>query len=127
MKTIGILAVLFGFIIIAVFISIVGRGCNVASGVANKVVNPDAIVNNYEWYHMQFEAIEAQAKNIKVIQERCDKKDTERCEIELSGLMMGVNSMIAEYNAKSKMITRNMWKPRKSDLPQTINFGDFGL
>jgi hypothetical protein len=85
---------------------------SVAKGVATKVVNAESIIYNYQWYYDQYNAILAQKANI----DSMDKNATE-----LSGMKMVLNNAIAEYNSKSKQITRNLWKA--SGLPYQIEFG----
>jgi hypothetical protein len=80
-----------------------------AVGVVKKVTSPTAIIQNYEWFYDQYHAIQAQRQNIKALPEG----STDRI-----GTQMVLNNMIAEYNAKSREITRNLWKA--DDLPYQI-------
>ena len=80
-----------------------------AVGVAKRVTNPDRIIQNYEWFYDQYYAIEAQRRNIAVLPEGS---------VDRVGTQMVLNNMIAEYNAKSREITRNLWKA--NDLPYQI-------
>lgn len=87
---------------------------SVARDLAHKVVNAESIVYNYEWFHDQYNSIMAQKANIDFM-----PKDAP----ERPGMMMVLNNAIAEYNAKSAEITRNMWKD--DSLPHTINLDTF--
>jgi hypothetical protein len=78
-------------------------------GVVKKVTSSEAIIQNYEWYYDQYNAIEAQRANIKALPDRT---------LEIAGMVMVLNNAIAEYNSRSKQITRNMWKA--NDLPYQI-------
>jgi hypothetical protein len=89
---------------------------SVAKGVMKKVVNENTIITNYEWYYDQYNAIQAQKANVRVI-ESMPKSDKQQAD--LAGTTMVLNGMIADYNSRSKQITRNLWKP--SDIPYTIN------
>jgi hypothetical protein len=80
-----------------------------AAGVAKRVMEPAAIIQKYEWFYDQYHAIEAQRRNMAVLPEG----STDRV-----GTQMVLNNMIAEYNAKSREITRNLWKA--DDLPYQI-------
>ena len=80
-----------------------------AIGVARKVTEPTRIIQNYEWFYDQYHAIEAQRRNIVVLPEG----STDRI-----GTQMVLNNMIAEYNAKSREITRTLWKA--NNLPYQI-------
>lgn len=75
-----------------------------------KVANENAMIQNYEWFYDQYNAIQAQQANIKILPMDAP---------ELPGVKMVLNNMIAEYNSKSKQITRNLWKA--NDLPYQIN------
>jgi hypothetical protein len=79
------------------------------AGVVRKVTSPTAIIQNYEWFYDRYHAIEAQRRNVAAMPEG----STDRV-----GTKMVLNNMIAEYNAKSREITRNLWKA--DDLPYQI-------
>jgi hypothetical protein len=64
---------------------------------------------SYDWYYDQFAQIQAQIANIEAI----DKSDGTR-----DGMIRVVNSMIGEYNSKSRQYNHNLWKAQ--DLPQSI-------
>ena len=78
-------------------------------GVIKKTTSPAAIVQNYEWFYDQYHAIEAQRRNIEALPEGS---------VDRTGTQMVLNNMIAEYNAKSQELTRNLWKTK--DLPYKI-------
>jgi hypothetical protein len=80
-----------------------------AVGVAKRVTSPSAIIQNYEWFYDQYHAIEAQRRNVAAMPEG----STDRV-----GTQMVLNNMIAEYNARSREITRNLWKA--DDIPHQI-------
>jgi hypothetical protein len=80
-----------------------------AIGVARNITEPTAIIQHYEWFYDQYHAIEAQRRNVAAMPEG----STDRI-----GTQMVLNNMIAEYNAKSREITRNLWKA--DDLPYQI-------
>ena len=80
-----------------------------AVGVAKKVAQPERIIQNYEWFHDQYHAIEAQRRNVAAMPEGSADR---------IGTQMVLNNMIAEYNARSRQITRNLWKA--TDLPHQI-------
>ena len=80
-----------------------------AVGVARRVTAPQAIIQNYEWFYDQYHAIEAQRRNVAMMTEG----STDHV-----GTQMVLNNMIAEYNARSRQVTRNLWKA--DDLPYQI-------
>jgi hypothetical protein len=110
-RFIGFGAIIFVYVVISFFIGI--WPFSSAVGVVRKVTAPGAIIQNYEWFYDQFYAIQAQRRNIEVLPEG----STDRV-----GTQMVLNNMIAEYNAKSREITRNLWKA--DDLPYQIPIGE---
>lgn len=81
---------------------------SIIKGVTSKVAQPTAIVQNYEWFHDQYNAILAQRENVKVLSEGKEK----------TGALMVLNRAIGEYNSRSNQISRNLWK--SGDLPHRI-------
>ena len=84
---------------------------SVGAKLAQKVVNADAIVYNYEWFYDQYYQIKATRGNLFLL---------EKGSVEYTGTVMVLNQMISEYNSNSSKITRNMWKPRDESLPHEI-------
>lgn len=100
--TIGIYLLVAGVFSIWPFSSI--------AGVINEVTKPTAIIGNYEWFYSMKNEIDATRMKYKIAEQAKMQ--------EAAGIKMVLQSMIAEYNAKSKMITRNLWKAQ--DLPYQI-------
>jgi len=82
---------------------------SVAGGVVKKVVNADAIVGNYQWFYDQYNAIQSQKANYESMPFDA---------VERNGMRMVLNNAIAEYNSRSRQITRNLWKSK--ELPYEI-------
>jgi hypothetical protein len=83
-----------------------------AAGVVQKVTSAESIIGNYQWFYDQYNAIKAQEANVAAM-----PKDAP----ERAGMLMVLNNATAEYNSRSKQITRNLWKA--SDLPYQIELG----
>lgn len=83
-----------------------------AGRVVQKVTSAESIIGNYQWFYDQYNAIKAQEANVEAV-----AKDAP----ERAGMAMVLNNAIAEYNSRSKQITRNLWKA--SDLPYQIILG----
>lgn len=66
---------------------------------------------SYDWYYDQYAQINAQIANV----ESTSKEDEDRV-----SMIRVVNSMIGEYNARSRQYNHNLWKA--SDLPYEIEF-----
>lgn len=106
MKTILIVSV--------VIIGIVGIiATQFVSGLANKTITPERIIDNYEWFYDQYNQIQSMQSNATTLQESINTfqgEEKARKQTELQGLKMVLNNSIAEYNSKSRQITRKMWK-----------------
>jgi len=111
MKTIlkVMLVVLIFHLVVGYFLSF--WPFNVAIGIVKKSTTSDAIIQNYQWFYDQYNQINAQIANYKGMKESTTEKN---------GLRMVINTMIGEYNSRSKQINRNLWKAQ--DLPYQINF-----
>ena len=102
-----------GFLVVYILVALVFSlwPFSVVSGLATSVVNERSIISNYQWFYYQYNSIKAQAANYSSMPERS---------IERNGMRMVLNNSIAEYNSRSKQITRNLWKA--NDLPYQIEF-----
>jgi len=83
-----------------------------ARGLIQKTTSAEAIIQNYQWFYDQYNAIQAQKANIETTPIEAPER---------RGLVMVLNNAIGEYNSRSKQITRNMWKA--PDLPYQIELG----
>ena len=82
-----------------------------AAKVVEKVTSAESIIGNYQWFYDQYNAIQAQEANVTAAAGSA----------EYTGMKMVLNNAIAEYNSRSKQITRNLWKA--PDLPYQISLG----
>lgn len=91
------------------------------AGVVTRVTNPDAIIGNYEWFEDQYQGIKAYDQNLiaaKRIMGSASETTKDQRTTEYLGLLMVRNSQAAEYNARSRQITRALWK--SGTLPYEI-------
>jgi hypothetical protein len=113
-----------GFVIILIILSVAGglfSSCvpfakwhsRLKGDVDQEYIVQDARnrILSYDWYYDQYAQIEAQRANIEMM---------DRDASELDGMVRVVNSMIGEYNAKSRQYNHNMWKA--PDLPYQIDY-----
>jgi len=82
------------------------------AGVVSKVTSAESIIGNYQWFYDQYNAIQAQEANLY---------STPTDAPERRGMLMVLNNAKAEYNSRSRQVTRNLWKA--SDLPYQIELG----
>jgi hypothetical protein len=115
-----------GVVIVVITLSIVLWIANTGAGVVNKVVNPDAIVENYEEFQTLYNTLNKIDGDMKTI---CETPDNDKMFDQFSkGAMIAqkrqyMTRWVNEYNAKSKMYTRNLWK--SNTLPYQVNEEDF--
>ncbi|MDD5358217.1 MAG: hypothetical protein PHX80_03670 [Candidatus Nanoarchaeia archaeon] len=94
-----------------------------AARVVQKVTSAEAIISNYEYFYDMKNQIDATANKVKIAEKAMDsakgtEKESDR-QTEYYGIQMVLQGMVAEYNSKSKQITRNLWKAK--DLPYQIS------
>jgi hypothetical protein len=99
-----------------------------------KTMDADNVIYNYEWFKTTYHYIDATQKKIATLENEKeafnesagprqnwsfeDKNEYSRLSSTISGLKNYKNDLIAEYNAKSKMINRKIFKG--GDLPPEI-------
>ena len=103
-----------GVVIVLAILIIGGVLWTAGTGVVQKTVNAESIVGNYQWFYDQKGEIEATYHKFLIAQKNGMQ--------EAAGIEMVLQSMMAEYNAKSKQKNRNLWKAK--DLPYQITEGD---
>jgi len=80
--------------------------------VVKKVTSAEYIIQNCEWFYDMAAQITATRNKAKIAAGKEEEP----------GVQMVLESMIAEYNARSRMTTRTMWKAQ--DLPYQIESGE---
>lgn len=110
---------------------VMSTGINTAYEITNKTLDADNVLQNYEWFKQQYEdyiAIDKKINNAeqatKLFEESAgDRKDwtfedkTEHARLNTitTGLKQQKEDIISEYNARSKMQNRALFKSK--DLP----------
>lgn len=105
--------------------------------IINKTIDADNVIHNYEWFKMRHESIIAIEKKITDAKaavdafskaagerknwDREDKIEFSRLQLIHLGLTQQRADMAAEYNAKSRMVNRNIFKSGDVDLPERIS------
>ena len=133
---IGLKIVLPTLILLFVGSWIVGIGTIVSQPMkaVQKTMDADNMIYNYEWFKQMNENISAASIQINNAQsradqfkedaggrsewDRTDKEEYSRLTTTLLGLQNHRESMVADYNARSKMANKNLFKGK--DLPETV-------
>lgn len=136
MKKLGRVLVIVGLVVLVPTFLTVNYVCNVArktaTGVIDRTTNPDNVIYNYEWFKLQYQQIQANATQIQNSQTELDnfqkthpaplsfmaEQELSRLNANITGLKNFRATTIAEYNAKSKMANRNIFKSK--ELPESI-------
>lgn len=142
-----ILLIFFGLIILSAigFFSkivlfpwfVANKGVNTAYEITDKTLDADNVIYNYEWFKSQKEAISASYQKLVIAQDAVkkfedsagarkewtfeDKNEHARLNAVAQGIESITKDMIAEYNAKSQMANRNIFKDGL--IPDTMEFG----
>lgn len=104
------------------------------SRIVNKTLDTNNVIQNYEWFKQQYQdilAIDQKIATFKLDIESFeasagprdtwkfdDRQEWNRINSVVSGLTSQKASMVAEYNAKSQMANRNLFKT--NDLPEQL-------
>lgn len=117
-----------GFVIRLVFFPahIINKGLETGTGIVDKTLNADNAIYNYEYFKKQKESIDAYKLNLENAKEQArqfrsnagertnwtfeDKNEDSRLSSVVTGIANTINDMVADYNAKSKMANRNIFK-----------------
>ncbi len=125
--------IVIGIIIILIVGQFLKIGLDQIFGVTRKTINADNIIYNYEWFKMQYNDYLQLKSKIQIAeleqstykqtyQDNWDdksKSEYQRLETIQTGLRYQLQDVIAEYNQKSSMINRNIFKD--TDLPYELN------
>lgn len=92
--------------------------------VVNQAATPEKVIFNYEYFHQTYQDIKAQAAKIKIAYDAMNMPNlTEEQKSTYTTNYIGAQNfaqtMTAEYNAKSKMLTRKLFKDKQ--LPYQIS------
>ena len=106
------------------------------AAIVGRVMNADNVLYNYEWFFNKYQSIQAAERNVKESIDSYDRwrksvpanpekwsysahEENGRLNTNISGIQMHWNELVADYNAKSSMVSKNIFKSGK--LPARIN------
>lgn len=118
----------------AIAVSIVCAGIGWASGMFSEVASPQAVIYNYEWFHSKSQAFESYKRQRDEMERaatafredagpranwsRSERDEWSQMQSHLSGLRQHCRDIAAEYNARSGMANRAIFK--SGDLPDSL-------
>lgn len=148
MKTLGaIVGIILGLIafyaigtairVILLPTRVVDRSFSTVEGVIDKTLTPQNAIYNYEWFKQQAQDIKAIESKIQVAQDSVasfsasagprttwtfeDKTEDARLRSIVQGLQSQYRDVVATYNARASMATRNIFQDGK--IPQVMEMG----
>lgn len=120
-------------------ISVIGFGLNPfkqAGRIIDRTIDADNVLANYEWFKQRHEDIGAIDEKIVIQQEavdafaeaagpretwhREDREEHARLSVVVAGLKQQRADIAAEYNARSRMMNRSIFKAGDVELPERI-------
>lgn len=130
----SIIAILFILAIVFGLFSAATAPIRAVTGVVNRTLNSDNVLANYEWFKRQNEDVQAidarldaSRKTLAAFERSAgprsqwtfeDKQESSRLGSVILGLEGQRASMVAEYNARTQMANRDLF--RTKDLPQRL-------
>ena len=138
---------ILGIVVLAAVLILVGRIVlfplfvarkivDAATGVIERTLDPDNVIYNYEWFKLKYEEYLATKTKIKNTESTLatfkadagprsdwsfeDKNESSRLSSVLLGLQNYIEDIKAEYNAKSRMVNRKIFKMGDKVLPERI-------
>lgn len=88
--------------------------------VLDRVTNPDHIITSYEDFQEMYNTTQSICTKISNLKELNSETSGFSKEERILAEQNNLSRWVEEYNAKSKMMTRNYWK--SGSLPSTLNF-----
>ncbi len=131
----GLVLALIGISMMGGLFWLVTTPFRTASGIIQRTADPDNVIANYEWFKRQVQDVKAMDAKLDFTSLQVDaftksagprtawtfedKQEYSRLNSVLLGLQGQRAAMVAEYNARTEMANRSLFKT--SDLPPTLN------
>lgn len=113
-----------------------GKVIDSASGVITRTLDPDNVIQNYEWFKQVYEDVDATDRKIENAEAAIsrfdesagprsgwsheDKTEHARLNTIVLGLQNFRADLVAQYNARSRMVNRAIFKAGDKVLPERI-------
>jgi hypothetical protein len=119
-----VLVLLSGVGIVGSWLGLFARAVSTPAQVAARVIHPDNVLYNYEWFYdvnAQYEARAAQLRawNGEYVAET-DAAERRRLRVEVQAVSQSCRNLVTSYNANSEKLNRELFKgwslPERLDL-----------
>jgi|ERR1041385_2445667 hypothetical protein len=122
----GLIWKILGLVILLGLIGFVVKLVFLPAALVEKATDPDAIISNYEEFQNIYNTCQKLDADLKTIRATPDS-DPMFAQFSKGAMVAAkrqqMTRWVNEYNAKSKMINRNLWKSKA--LPYQLNEEDF--
>ena len=103
-----------GFILLVFIITVLNVTVCAPAGILNKTFQSDNIIYNYEWFHDTYRAYQRRLSDIQghkeLLIDENNSKESERLRMEYVAMKMSCRTLVAEYNANSSKVNREIFK-----------------
>lgn len=129
------LVIIAGLGLVGGVLTIVTAPARSVVGIVNRVSNPDNVLANYEWFKRQVQDVKAMDVRLAASRQALERFETsagprtawtfedKQEHARLSSIVLGLEgqraSMVGEYNARTQMANRDLF--RTNDLPESLN------
>lgn len=87
-----------------------------AENVAKKTLDADNVIHNYEWFHDVDNQVKSRVSQIaahrEILSGETDGPEKRSLRIELAAMQQSCRDLVAQYNANSTKINRNIFRGR---------------
>lgn len=98
--------------------------CAPAAGVVDRTLDPDNMINNYEFFQNAYQNVEAKTHQIRAYHEEysASTSDNQRemIRMEVAAVQQSCRDLVADYNANASKSNRNIFM--SSNLPTNIAY-----
>ncbi len=92
--------------------------------IVNKVIDAKKAVSGYEWYEAQYAEINATVSKINGFYKIHPTLDNAVDKVTLDGMVQYLEGICGDYNGRSRMMTRNLWKAPNLPYQIKVVYGD---
>jgi len=94
------------------------------ANVASEVIDAKKAVSGYEWYEAQYAEINATVSKINGFYKMHPTLDNAVDKVTLDGMVQYLEGICGDYNGRSRMMTRNLWKAPNLPYQIKVVYGD---
>jgi len=120
---IGLVLISFALGAAGMAISLFTAPMRSVTGVVNKTLDPDNIINNYEWFHDAYGNFLAKQKQViqykEFLKAETDPTEKQRLRVDMAAVQQSCRDLGERYNANADKSNRSIFMGR--DVPSQLN------